>query len=58
MSKNKKEIPVPEPRPDEDEYEFPAASWGDMTGLIPTPADDISKRDSYGDIRPFQADNS
>ncbi len=56
MSKKKKEIPVPEPRPDEDGYEFPSVSSGDMTGLIPTPANDIAKRDSYGEILPFQAE--
>ena len=55
MSKKHKDIPVPEPKPDE--LEFPSASWGDMTGLIPTPADDEHKRSSYGDIIPYLADS-
>jgi hypothetical protein len=49
-----KKIPVPEPQPDE--YELPSASYGDMTGLIPTPAEDENQRDSYGDIIPYLGD--
>ena len=56
MSKKHKDIPVPEPKPDE--LEFPSASWGDMTGLIPTPAEDEHQRSSYGDIVPYLADDS
>lgn len=51
MSTNKKKIPVPEP--EKEEYECPAASWGDMTGLIPYAAEDIADRSSYGDVYPY-----
>ncbi len=55
MKKKHKEIPVPEPRP-EDGFDCPSASWGDMTGLIPTPAENEHQRSSYGSILPYQAD--
>lgn len=54
--KKRHDIPVPEPKPDE--YELPSASSGDMTGLIPTPAEDEHQRSSYGDIVPYLADDS
>ena len=48
MGKNKKKIPVPDP--EKEEYECPAASWGDMTGLIPYAAENDSGRSSYGEM--------
>lgn len=46
MSRNKKKIPVPDP--EKEEYECPAASWSDMTGLIPYTAENGSKSSSCG----------
>jgi hypothetical protein len=54
MKKKPREIPVPEPRPDE--FECPSASWGDMTGFIPTPPENEHQRDSCGDMIPYLAD--
>ncbi len=51
MSRNKKKIPVPDP--EKEEYECPAASWGDMTGLIPYTAENGSERSSCGGISPY-----
>ena len=35
------------------EYVCPSASWGEMTGLLPTPAEDANERDSYDEIFPY-----
>ena len=43
----------PKPKNDKNEYICPSASWGEMTGLIPTPAEDVDERDSYDEIYPF-----
>jgi hypothetical protein len=46
MSRNKKKIPVPDP--EKEEYECPAASWGDMTGLVPYTAGNSGENSSCG----------
>ena len=51
MSSNKKKIPVPDP--EKEEYKCPAASWGDMTGLIPYTAEKGSERSSCGGMFPY-----
>lgn len=38
---------------DEEEYICPSASWGDMTGLLPNPAEDVDKHDPYDDVYPY-----
>ena len=44
----KKIIPVPDP--EKEEFECPAASWGDMTGLIPYAAEDTDEGKTYDGI--------
>jgi hypothetical protein len=41
MSKKRKNIPVPDH--EKEEYECPAASWGDMTGIMPYASENGSK---------------
>ncbi len=53
MNKKNKEIPVPDPNADRLKYNFPSASWGDMTGLIPYSADTEGERESYNDVYPY-----
>lgn len=36
-----------------DGYLFPAASWGDMTGLIPSGLNDGEEINSYENIYPY-----
>ena len=51
----KKSIPLPLPAPDKQgfEYSCPSASWGDMTGLIPTGEGDNKVDEVRGDIYPY-----
>jgi len=44
---------IPQYKKDEEKYICPSASWGDMTGQLPTPAEDVDKRDPYNDIYPY-----
>lgn len=53
MSRKKRKIPVTPPENSELEYTLPSASMSDMTGLIPSSADDSAKRDAYDDIIPY-----
>lgn len=53
MSKKKKSVPIGEPGIMHDNYLFPAASSGDMTGLIPSGTEKDGDIDSYGDLYPF-----
>ena len=53
MSKNNKKIPVPEPERNGLEYVCPSASWGDMTGLIPSGLENGCEIDSYEDVYPY-----
>lgn len=48
------EIPVPEPR--QPELEFPSASSGDMTGLIPNGITNDGEIESYGEVYPYLAE--
>ncbi|MBQ6180853.1 MAG: hypothetical protein IJK31_04105 [Ruminococcus sp.] len=45
--------PAGAPENDISEYICPSASWGDMTGLILTDADNDSDPDSCKDVYPF-----
>ena len=54
MMRKKREIPVPDPNAGGLEYVCPAASWGDMTGLIPSSPVHGSENDSYADVYPFK----
>jgi len=52
--KNKKQIrPAGDPENRTPDYICPYASWGDMTGPIPTGTDNDPDPDSYRDIYPF-----
>ena len=52
--KNKKLIrPAGDPENRTPDYICPYASWGDMTGPIPTGTDNDPGPDSYTDIYPF-----
>ncbi|MBQ8959934.1 MAG: hypothetical protein IJ071_01810 [Ruminococcus sp.] len=53
MSRRKKGIPLPDPEKPDLEYVCPAASWGDMTGLIPEGSSDSSKRSAYQELYPY-----
>ncbi len=53
MIKNNKKIPVPEPERNGLEYVCPSASWGDMTGLIPSGLENGSEIESYEDVYPY-----
>lgn len=55
MSKKKKQIPVPDPNTPE-QYICPSASFGDMTGLIPSAAETPDERSSYTDMYKYMAD--
>lgn len=50
---NYRKIPVPEPDKNDLEYVCPPASWGDMTGLIPTAPESRSDLNSYEELYPF-----
>lgn len=53
MIKNNKKIPVPDPEKSRLEYFCPSASWGDMTGLIPSGLENGGEIDSYEDVYPY-----
>lgn len=53
MIKNNKKIPVSEPERNGLEYVCPSASWGDMTGLIPSGLENGSEIESYEDVYPY-----
>ncbi|MDE6775420.1 MAG: hypothetical protein K2J37_03855 [Ruminococcus sp.] len=56
MKKNKK-ITVPETEPDRINLEYlcPAASWGDMTGLIPANNSPETISEAYEELYPYVA---
>lgn len=51
--RRKKSIPVPDSDKQGIEYVCPSASWGDMTGLIPTGENDDKNDEAYKDIYPY-----
>ncbi|HOR22503.1 MAG TPA: hypothetical protein PLY43_07240 [Ruminococcus sp.] len=53
MSRRKKGIPVPDPEKPDLEYVCPAASWGDMTGLIPAGSPEKDQRGAYQELYPY-----
>lgn len=53
MKHKKKNIPIGDPQNNAAENICPSASWGDMTGLIPSGTDEDSDIDSYEDVYPF-----
>ena len=57
MKKKKREIPVPDPNSGRLRYDFPAASWGDMTGLIPSAPASGGDISSYADVYPCLPDS-
>ncbi len=50
---NNRRFPFPEPEKNELKYVCPSASWGDMTGLIPTGTEEHSELESYEEMYPF-----
>lgn len=52
--RRKKSIPVPDPEKQGLEYVCPSASWGDMTGLIPTGESDDKVDEAYKDVYPYR----
>lgn len=55
MDNTRRYRPIGEPEDFLPEYFCPAASWGDMTGLIPAGTDKDSELDSYEDVYPFMS---
>ena len=53
MIKNNTIIPVTETERNGLEYVCPSASWGDMTGLIPSGLENGSEIESYEDVYPY-----
>ncbi len=46
-------IPIKEPKEKDLEYVCPAASWGDMTGLIPANNSLETISESYNELFPY-----
>lgn len=58
MNDENKKIPVPEPENDGLEYVCPPASWGDMTGLIPTGIRTREEYAAYRSLYPYMPDQT
>ena len=57
MGIKKKQIPVPDPeKPEPGQYICPSASFGDMTGIIHSAAEEPYERRAYRDMYPYMAD--